>query len=119
MNYNSAIASVLKELGVSELLTGYDYIETAVRLRVTNTIRKCEGAMQLYYAVAEEHNTSYKAVERAIRYAIECAFDYADLEVLNKWFGNTLSERTGRATNRQFIESVVKAIERENDNEAE
>lgn len=34
MNYNSAIASVLKELGVRELLTGYDYIETAVRLRV-------------------------------------------------------------------------------------
>lgn len=73
MNYNSAIASVLKELGVREYLTGYDYIETAVRLRVTNTIQKCYGAMQLYYAVAKEHNTSYKAVERAIRYAIECA----------------------------------------------
>ncbi len=119
MNYNSAIASVLKELGVRELLTGYDYIETAVRLRVTNTIQKRDGAMQLYYAVARKHNTTYKAVERDIRYAIECAFDYADPEVLNRWFGNTLSERTGKATNRQFIESVVKAIEQENDNEAE
>lgn len=119
MNYNSAIASVLKELGVRELHTGYDYIETAVRLRVTNTIQKRDGAMQLYYAVAKEHNTSYKAVERAIRYAIECAFDCADPEVLNKWFGNTLSERTGKATNRQFIESVAKAIEQENDNGAE
>lgn len=119
MNYNSAIASALKELGVRELLTGYDYIETAVRLRVTNTIRKCAGAMQLYYAVAKEHNTTYKAVERDIRYAIECAFDCGDPEVLNRWFGNTLSERTGKATNRQFVESIVKAIEQENDNEAE
>ena len=73
MNYNSAIASVLKELGVRKLLTGYDYIETAVRLRVTNTIQKRDGAMQLYYAVAKKHNTTYKAVERDIRYAIECA----------------------------------------------
>lgn len=71
MNYNSAIASVLKELGVRELLTGYDYIETAVRLRVTNTIQKRDGAMQLYYAVAKKHNTTYKAVESDIRYAIE------------------------------------------------
>lgn len=119
MNYNSAITSALEELGVREYLTGYDYIETAVRLRVTNTIQKCNGAMQLYYAVAKEHNTTYKAVERDIRYAIECAFDCADPKVLNRWFGNTLSERTGKATNRQFVESIVKAIEQENDNEAE
>lgn len=117
MNY--AIASALKELGVREYLAGYDYIKTAVRLRVTNTIQKRDGAMQLYYAVAKEHGMPYTLVERDIRYAIECAFDCADPEVLNRWFGNTLSERTGKATNRQFIEAITEAVKQEVEDGAE
>lgn len=119
MNYNNAIASALKELGVREYLVGYDYIKTAVRLRVTNAIQKREGVMQLYYAVEKEYGMPYTSVERSIRYAIERAFDCADPEVLERWFGNTLSKRTGKATNCQFIEAITEAIKQEVEDGAE
>ncbi len=119
MNYNNAIASALKELGVREYLVGYDYIKTAVRLRVTNAIQKREGVMQLYYAVAKEHSTPYTLVERNIRYAIDRAFRCTNPEALDRWFGNTLSERTGKATNHQFIEAITEAIKQEVEDGAE
>lgn len=119
MNYNGAIASALKELGVKEYLAGYDYIKTAVRLRVTNAIQKREGVMQLYYAVAKEYGMPYTLVERNIRYAITRAFNCADPETLDRWFGNTLSEKTGKATNRQFVEAITEAIKQEVEDGAE
>lgn len=108
MNYT--IDSALKELGVSEHLMAHDYIKTAVELRANDTVPKNEGVMQLYYAVAEKHHVTYKIVERNIRYAIACAFNQVNPEVLGKWFGSAVSKKTGRATNGQFIEVIVKAI---------
>lgn len=104
------IDNALKELGVSEHLMAHDYIKTAVKLRANDTVSKNEGVMQLYYAVAEKHHVTYKIVERNIRYAIARAFNQANPEVISKWFRNAVSEKTGRATNGQFIEVIAKML---------
>lgn len=108
MNYT--IDNALKELGVPEHLMAHDYIKTAAQLRANDTVQKNEGVMQLYYVVAKKHHVTYKIVERNIRYAVARTFNQANPEVLGKWFGNTVSEKTGRATNGQFIEAIAKAI---------
>lgn len=66
----------------------------------------------LYQKTARKHETTRTRVERAIRYAVEHAFDCGNVEIIERYFGHALSAKTGKATNKQFIETVVAVIER-------
>ena len=61
---------------------------------------------QLYPTVAKKHNTSSSRVERAIRHAIEVAWDRGDTEVLNNLFGFTINQNKGKPTNSEFIAMI-------------
>ena len=60
----------------------------------------------LYPLVASTHNTTPSRAERAIRHAIECGWDRGDLEVMQHYFGNTISISKGKPTNSEFIAQV-------------
>ena len=57
----------------------------------------------LYPEVAKRFATTPSRVERAIRHAIEVAWDRGDLETLQKFFGYTVSNTKGKPTNSEFI----------------
>ena len=61
----------------------------------------------LYPEVAKKFNTTSSRVERAIRHAIEVAWDRGDLEVLQKYFGYTVSNIKGKPTNSEFIAMIA------------
>ena len=61
----------------------------------------------LYPEVAKRFSTTPSRVERAIRHAIEVAWDRGDLETLQKYFGYTVSNAKGKPTNSEFIAMIA------------
>ena len=64
----------------------------------------------LYPEVAKKFNTTPSRVERAIRHAIEVAWDRGDIEVLQKFFGYTVSNIKGKPTNSEFIAMIADCL---------
>ena len=60
--------------------------------------------------MAKRFNTTASRVERAIRHAIEVAWDRGDLETLQKYFGYTVSNIKGKPTNSEFIALIADRI---------
>ena len=72
---------------------------------------------QLYPSVAKQYNTTSSRVERAIRHAIEVAWDRGNVDVLNSYFGYTIHSSRGKPTNSEFIDMLayyLREIEEEN-----
>ena len=61
---------------------------------------------QLYPSVAKKFNTTSSRVERAIRHAIEVAWDRGDMDILNSYFGYTIHTSRGKPTNSEFIAMI-------------
>ena len=61
----------------------------------------------LYPSVAKQYSTTSSRVERAIRHAIEVAWDRGDLDVLNSIFGYTVQNSRGKPTNSEFIALIA------------
>ena len=61
---------------------------------------------QLYPSVAKKDDTTSSRVERAIRHAIEVAWDRGDVDILNSYFGYTIHNTRGKPTNSEFIAMI-------------
>ncbi len=61
---------------------------------------------QLYPTVAKLHSTTSSRVERAIRHAIEVAWDRGDVDILNSYFGYTIHNSRGKPTNSEFVAMI-------------
>jgi two-component system response regulator (stage 0 sporulation protein A) len=97
------VTEVIHEIGVPAHIKGYQYIreaiiQTVLDMDLINAVTKA-----LYPMVAKRYNTTSSRVERAIRHAIEVAWDRGDIEVLQKYFGYTVSGVKGKPTNSEFI----------------
>ena len=66
----------------------------------------CILCAKLHPAVAKKHSTTSSRVERAIRHAIEVAWDRGDVDVLNSYFGYTIHNGRGKPTNSEFIAMI-------------
>lgn len=101
------ITEILHQIGVPAHIKGYHYLRTAIMLSVTmpdiiNAVTK-----QLYPTVAKEYETTSSRVERAIRHAIEVAWDRGDVDVLNSYFGYTIHNGRGKPTNSEFVAMIA------------
>ena len=61
----------------------------------------------LYPSVAKKYQTTTSRVERAIRHAIEVAWDRGDVDTLNSYFGYTIQNNRGKPTNSELIEMIA------------
>lgn len=109
-NLDATIGAILRELGVPANLKGYRCLKEAIKTAVkdSDTMQSITG--RLYPRVADICGTTASRAERAIRHAIECAWDRGDIDVLHSFFGNTVSMRKGKPTNAQFISLAVEYI---------
>lgn len=94
---------LLKELGVPKKLQGYRYVAQAITMVAQDPSLALALTKQVYPAIAKKYSVSAYAVERAIRYAVEQACSRCDIELLNRYFGNTADPRRGKLTNGEFI----------------
>ncbi len=101
------IARLLKILGISPHMTGYKYLREAVKLSLEESGKVKRSVTKVIYpAVAEKYGTSPQKVERAIRNAIECAWQRGNPHGLEILYGCQINFRRGRPTNSQFIAMV-------------
>lgn len=109
-NLEVVIAKILREIGIPDHLKGHRYTKTAIAKVIEDP--DCIDAITkvLYPHVAEVHNTTPSRVERAIRHAIEVAWNYYDLESLYVYFGNTIDPSRGKPTNSLFLVSIANHI---------
>ncbi|SFP21665.1 two-component system, response regulator, stage 0 sporulation protein A [Oscillibacter sp. PC13] len=101
------VTSIIHEIGVPAHIKGYQYLREAIMIAVDDMDVINAVTKVLYPEVAKRFNTTPSRVERAIRHAIEVAWDRGDLETLQKFFGYTVSNAKGKPTNSEFIAMIA------------
>ena len=104
------VTSIIHEVGVPAHIKGYQYVREAIMITVENMDVINSVTKILYPEVAKRYHTTPSRVERAIRHAIEVAWDRGDLETLRKFFGYTVSNAKGKPTNSEFIAMISDRI---------
>lgn len=104
-----AAAQMLRSVGVPAHLTGYRCLRTGLIL-LTREPDRFKKMQQLYEAIAAELDCSIRCVERNIRTAVEAACDRGDREIFSALFGSSVSRRTGKPKNVQFITALYEQL---------
>ena len=102
-----SISGVLHSVGIPAHIKGYTYLRRAIGMTVREPDVINFVTKTLYPTVALEYDTTPTRVERAIRHAIEVAWDRGDVEVLDSYFGYTISRQRGKPTNSEFIAMIA------------
>lgn len=100
------VTEIIHQIGVPAHIKGYHYLREAIILSVKNSEIINSVTKLLYPTVAKHHGTTSSRVERAIRHAIEVAWDRGDIDVLNSYFGYTIQNDRGKPTNSEFIAMI-------------
>ena len=104
------VTDILHQIGVPAHIKGYHYLRRAILMVLENMELLGSVTKELYPAVARAYSTTPSRVERAIRHAIEVAWDRGDVEVLNSFFGYTIQNTRGKPTNSEFIAMIADQI---------
>jgi len=103
----STVTEIIHEIGIPAHIKGYQYLREAIILTINDMDIINAVTKVLYPEVAKKFGTTPSRVERAIRHAIEVAWDRGDVEVLQKFFGYTVSNVKGKPTNSEFIAMIA------------
>lgn len=106
----AVVTDIIHEIGVPAHIKGYQYLREAIILTVKDMEVINAVTKVLYPAVAKKYATTASRVERAIRHAIEVAWDRGDLETLQRFFGYTVSNIKGKPTNSEFIAMIADSL---------
>lgn len=106
-NLELEVTNVIHEIGIPAHIKGYLYLREAIMM-VFNHVELLGGVTkELYPSVAHKYKTTPSRVERAIRHAIEVAWNRGNIDMINKLFGHTISHERGKPTNSEFIAMVA------------
>ncbi|MCK8825434.1 sporulation transcription factor Spo0A [Fuchsiella alkaliacetigena] len=104
---NMQITDIMHEIGVPAHIKGYLYLRKAINMVVEEVELLGAVTKELYPLVARNFNTTPSRVERAIRHAIEVAWERGNTEAINEMFGHSITSESGKPTNSQFIAKVA------------
>ena len=100
------VTEIIHQIGVPAHIKGYQYLRDAIIMAINDDDIINAVTKRLYPAIAKKHGTTSSRVERAIRHAIEVAWDRGDVDVLNSYFGYTIHNGRGKPTNSEFIAMI-------------
>lgn len=100
------VTDIIHQIGVPAHIKGYQYLRDAILMAIEDEGIINAVTKRLYPSVAKKHATTSSRVERAIRHAIEVAWDRGDVDVLNSYFGYTIHTGRGKPTNSEFIAMI-------------
>lgn len=104
------ISDIMRQIGVPAHIKGYLYLRASIMLCINDNEMLSSVTKILYPSVAKMFNTTSSRVERAIRHAIEVAWDRGDVDVLSSYFGYTIQAQRGKPTNSEFIAMIADKI---------
>lgn len=108
------VTKIIHQIGVPAHIKGYQYLRTAIMMTVDDNDIINSVTKALYPSVAKKYETTSSRVERAIRHAIEVAWDRGDIDILNSYFGYTIQNSRGKPTNSEFIAMIADNLRLEN-----
>lgn len=106
-NMEIVVTDVIHQLGVPAHIKGYHYLREAILSSIEDPELLESVTKLLYPTVAKRFDTTSSWVERAIRHAIEIAWDRGNLDTLNAFFGYTVNTCKGKPTNSEFIALIT------------
>ena len=104
------VTEILHQVGVPAHIKGYQFLRDAILLAVEDHEYINAVTKRLYPEIAKRNGTTASRVERAIRHAIEVAWDRGDVDTLNSYFGYTIRNLRGKPTNSEFIAMIADKI---------
>ncbi len=100
------VTEILHQIGVPAHIKGYQFLRDAILLTTEDHSYINAVTKRLYPEIAKRNGTTASRVERAIRHAIEVAWDRGDVDTLNSYFGYTIHNLRGKPTNSEFIAMI-------------
>ena len=104
------VTNLIHDLGVPAHIKGYQYLREAIIMAVENEEIINAVTKSLYPLLANKYSTTPSRVERAIRHAIEVAWNRGEIAVHDKIFGYTVNSNKGKPTNSEFIALIADKI---------
>lgn len=101
------VTKIIHQIGVPAHIKGYQYLRSAILMTIKDNDVINSVTKVLYPSVAKKYQTTTSRVERAIRHAIEVAWDRGDIDTLNSYFGYTVQNSRGKPTNSEFIAMIA------------
>lgn len=101
------VTEIIHQIGVPAHIKGYHYLRESIILSVNTPDIINSVTKLLYPTVAKKYSTTSSRVERAIRHAIEVAWDRGDVDILNSYFGYTIHNGKGKPTNSEFVAMIA------------
>ena len=101
------VTEILHQIGVPAHIKGYQFLRDAILMSVQDPELINAVTKRLYPDIAKANGTTASRVERAIRHAIEVAWDRGDVDTLNSYFGYTIHNLRGKPTNSEFIAMIA------------
>lgn len=107
IDMETQVTRIIHQIGVPAHIKGYQYLRTAILMTISDNDVIISVTKVLYPSVAKKYQTTTSRVERAIRHAIEVAWDRGDVDTLNSYFGYTIQNSRGKPTNSEFIAMIA------------
>ncbi len=104
------VTDMIHEIGVPAHIKGYQYLREAIMMSVEDAEMLNSITKILYPTIAKKFQTTSSRVERAIRHAIEVAWNRGKMETLDAMFGYTINTGKGKPTNSEFIALIADKI---------
>ncbi|MFZ3132267.1 MAG: sporulation transcription factor Spo0A [Desulfosporosinus sp.] len=106
-NYEVEVTKMIHQMGVPAHVKGYQYLRDAIVCVVLDVSLLGAVTKELYPMIADKYKTTPSRVERAIRHAIELAWDRGNVDFMNRYFGYTINVDRGKPTNSEFVAMVA------------
>ena len=109
-NIESDVTSIIHDVGVPAHIKGYQYLREAIIMSVNDSEMLNSITKILYPSIAKKFQTTSSRVERAIRHAIEVAWNRGKMDTIDELFGYTINAEKGKPTNSEFIALIADKI---------
>ncbi len=107
---DTTITAIIKEIGVPAHIKGYSYLREAIQMVYFDIELLGSVTKILYPEIAKKFGTTPSRVERAIRHAIEVAWNRGNYESISQMFGYTVHHLKSKPTNSEFIAMIADKI---------
>lgn len=107
LNLEAKVTNIIHDVGVPAHIKGYQYLRDGIIMAVKDVDIINQITKQLYPDLAKKYKTTPSRVERAIRHAIEVAWNRGQIESMENIFGYTVNSNRGKPTNSEFIAMIA------------
>jgi two-component system response regulator (stage 0 sporulation protein A) len=107
------VTNIIREIGIPAHIKGYQYLRDAIMMIISEVELLGAVTKVLYPMIAEKYSTTPSRVERAIRHAIEVAWNRGNIDMINKLFGYTIKLDKGKPTNSEFMAMIADKLRME------